>query len=443
MAIRICRAKLAEVAADLQGGETSPAEYAEECCDRIDELDAELRSFLPEPNRHDRLREEAEALQDRFPDPENRPPLFGVPVGVKDIIHVEGFETRAGTALPPELFAGPEAACVERLCEAGALVLGKTYTTEFAGMSPAPTRNPHDLNHTPGGSSSGSAAAVAAGLCPLALGTQTGGSVIRPASFCGIVGLKPSFGRIPRDGVLERSESADHVGTFTQDVAGAEIAASVLCEDWGETTGSAGPAGPADPDGFPTIGIPEGGYLDHATEEAQTAFRSGMKRLEEAGCSVERVTVPTFENFEALDRRHRRLTAGELALVHQEWFDEYRALYRTASAETIDRGREVTVGELAEGRASRLELRAELDDLMADHDLDLWAAPAAPGPAPASLGTTGDPVMNRPWTHAGLPVVTLPAKTTDDGLPIGIQFAAPFGADEKLLAWAGRIEGTL
>ena len=434
MSIRTCRAELAEVAAGLRCGETSLAEYAAECCDRIDDLDAELRSFLPEPDRRKRLREEAKTLSDRFSDPDDRPPLFGVPVGVKDIIHTEGFETRAGTALPPELFSGPEATCVERLREAGALVLGKTHTTEFAGMSPAPTRNPHNLAHTPGGSSSGSAAAVAAGLCPLALGTQTGGSVIRPAAFCGIVGLKPSFRRIPRDGVLERSESADHVGTFTQDVAGAEIAAAVLCDDWEAV---------AEPEGHPTIGIPEGGYLEHASEEARNALQAGMDRLETAGCSVERVTVPTFEAFEELDRRHQRLTAGELALVHQEWFDEFRACYRTASAETIERGREVTVGELAEGRASRLELRAELEDLMEESDLDLWAAPAAPGPAPASLGTTGDPVMNRPWTHAGLPVVTLPSGETGGGLPLGIQFAAPFGADERLLAWAGRIEDSL
>ena len=440
MTIRTYQAELAEAVADLRSGETTPSEYAEACCDRIDEVDDDLRSFLPESARRERLREQAQKLHDRFPDPDDRPPLFGVPVGVKDIIHVDGLATRAGTALPPELFAGPEATCVERLYEAGALVLGKTHTTEFAGGSPAPTRNPYNLEHTPGGSSSGSAAAVAAGLCPLALGTQTGGSVIRPASFCGIVGLKPSFGRIPRDGVLERSESADHVGTFTQDVSGAEIAVSMLCEDWGGTAGS---SDPADSDGFPTIGIPEGSYLDDASEDVRNALQAGMDRLEKAGCSVERITVSTFEAFEALDRRHGKLTDGELALVHHEWFDEYRALYRTASAETIERGREVTVGELAEARASRFELRAELEDLMEDHDLDLWAAPAAPGPAPASLGTTGNPVMNRPWTHAGLPVVTLPAETTDGGLPIGIQFAAPFMADERLLAWAKVLEDEL
>lgn len=434
MTIRIHRAKLLEAADELRSDEASPVEFAVRCCDRIDDVDEELRAFVPEPDRRDRLREEARHLLDRFPDPDDLPLLFGVPVGIKDIIHVDGFETRAGTALPPELFRGPEAACVERLREAGALVLGKTHTTEFAGMAPGPTRNPHDIEHTPGGSSSGSAAAVAAGCCPLALGTQTGGSVIRPAAFCGIVGLKPSFERIPRDGVLERSESADHVGTFTQDVAGAELAAAVLCDDWGEVP---------EPEGYPTIGIPEGGYLDRASEAAREALRAGTTRLEEAGCSVERITVPTFEEFDALDRRHRRLTAAEHALVHEEWFDDYRAFYRTRSAETIERGREVTVGELAEARASRLGLRAELEDLLEDHELDLWAAPASPGPAPATIATTGDPVMNRPWTHAGVPVVTLPAAESDEGLPLGIQFAAPFMDDENLLSWAKVLEDAL
>jgi len=153
-------------------------------------------------------------------------------VGIKDIFHVDGFVTRAGTRVPPERFAGPEAASVALLREAGALIAGKTVTTEFAYFEPGPTRNPHNPAHTPGGSSSGSAAAVAAGLCQLALGTQTIGSVIRPAAFCGVVGFKPSFGRIPTSGLVYFSRTIDHVGLFTQDLDGMELAASVLCRDW-------------------------------------------------------------------------------------------------------------------------------------------------------------------------------------------------------------------
>ena len=153
---------------------------------------------------------------------------------MKDIFHVKGFLTRAGSGLPVDLLTGPEAESVTQLKQAGALILGKTVTTEFAYFAPGPTRNPRNPAHTPGGSSSGSAAAVGAGLCPLALGTQTIGSILRPASFCGVVGFKPSFGRISSAGVIPFAVSLDHIGFFTQDVAGATLAAAVLCKNWGD-----------------------------------------------------------------------------------------------------------------------------------------------------------------------------------------------------------------
>ncbi len=159
-----------------------------------------VKAFLPEEGRFDRLRQEAESLLARYPHIDDRPPLFGMLVGVKDIFHVDGFTTQAGSHLPSAVLQGAQARSVTLLQRAGALILGKTVTTEFAYFSPGPTRNPHNPEHTPGGSSSGSAAAVAAGLCPLALGTQTIGSIIRPAAFCGVVGLKPGCDRISRDG---------------------------------------------------------------------------------------------------------------------------------------------------------------------------------------------------------------------------------------------------
>src|SRR5262249_2824459 len=160
------------------------------------------------------------------------PSLYGVLIGVKDIFRATGFPTRAGSRLPPELLAGDEASCVTLLKSRGALILGKTVTAEFAYIDPGPTRNPYNLDHTPGGSSSGSAAAVAAGYCSLALGTQTIGSVIRPASYCGIVGFKPSYDRIPTDGVIHVSKALDHVGLLMQDVPGMALAASILCREW-------------------------------------------------------------------------------------------------------------------------------------------------------------------------------------------------------------------
>src|SRR2546428_11304423 len=254
----ISSAPLAPTAAALRSGQLDLLTYIDEMCNRIDAAEPLIHALLPEPGRRQRLLSEAEVLQKRFPDPASRPPLYGILLGVKDIFHVDGFPTRAGSQLPAELFAGPEAACVTLLRNAGALILGKTISAEFAWIEPGPTHNPRNLDHTPGGSSSGSAAAVAAGFCPLALGTQTIGSVIRPAAFCGIVGFKPSYGRISTDGMVFFSPSLDTVGFFTQGVAGIALVAPFLCKDWK----------PAVLETLPVLGVPDGPYLEQASTEA-------------------------------------------------------------------------------------------------------------------------------------------------------------------------------
>jgi Asp-tRNA(Asn)/Glu-tRNA(Gln) amidotransferase A subunit family amidase len=414
---------LAETAAELRDGERALGEYLDGLCDRIEAVDPDVRALCSECDRRERLAADAAALEERYPDPEERPPLYGVPVGVKDIVHVDGFTTRAGSALPPELFAGPEAPLVTALREAGALVLGKTVTTEFAGFSPGLTRNPHDLGHTPGGSSSGSAAAVAAGMTPLAVGTQTGGSVVRPAAFCGVVGFKPTFDRIPTEGVLPRSRSVDTVGLFTRDVGGMRSAARAVCGGWE----------PTEADRRPVLGVPRGAYLDRASEAGLAAFEGQVDALVAAGYGVRRVRA--FEEFEAVDRRHENLTKGELALEHAAWIDDYRPFYRTTTEERIREGEAVTARQLAEGRRGRETVRERVHEAMDDHGVDVWVCPAAPGPAPDTIATTGNSVMNRPWTYAGLPAVTLPAGTVD-GLPVGLQCVGRFGEGERLLAWA-------
>ena len=200
----------------LRSGELSLLDYLDELEARFKKLEPSIHAFVPEDNRFDRLRRDARALVDRYPKPLSRPPLFGLPFGIKDIFRVEGFDTRAGSNLPPETFAGREARAVTILKSAGALILGKAVTTEFAYFGPGPSRNPHNLDHSPGGSSSGSAAAVAAGLCPIATGTQTIGSIVRPASFCGIVGFKPSYERISRSGVIPLATWLSPVATWTE-----------------------------------------------------------------------------------------------------------------------------------------------------------------------------------------------------------------------------------
>jgi Asp-tRNA(Asn)/Glu-tRNA(Gln) amidotransferase A subunit family amidase len=404
------------------------------------EREPEVRAFLPEEGRFERLRREMETLQARWPDrtdpsdrsdpsdSKRRPPLFGVPIGVKDIFHVDGFPTRGGSRLPPEALRGPEAASVKILKEAGALILGKTVSTEFAFFAPGPTRNPWNPEHTPGGSSSGSAAAVGAGLCPLALGTQTIGSILRPAAFCGVVGFKPSYERISRDGVIPLAPSLDHVGFFTPNVAGAQRAAAVLCRDWR----------PAAAGRKPRLGIPEGPYLERASGEGLVHFRQVCHRLIDAGFEVEH--VPALSDFGEIVERHFRITAAEIAHVHRDWFARFGDLYAAKTAELIRRGQTVTDDELARDLDGREELRDVLTSLMDQHDLDLWISPPALGAAPRGLDSTGDPVMNLPWSHAGMPAIALPAGRNAAGLPLGLQVVARWWADEALLAWAQELE---
>lgn len=420
---------LADAVASLRADDTDPTAYLATLEARAEQVEPRIEALLEEADRWDRLEREARALEARYDDPATRPPLYGVPVGVKDIFHAEGFPTRAGADVPPGSVTGPEADSVRALKDAGALVLGKTVTTEFAYFEPGPTRNPHDTEHTPGGSSSGSAAAVAAGLCPLALGSQTIGSVIRPAAFCGIVGLKPTYGRIPIDGVLPVAPSVDHVGFFTQDVAGAELAASVLYGNWRPESVEE-----------PTLGVPEGPYLAQADQEALDAFREQVARLEETGYDVRRVDL--LGDVEDVNDRHQALVAAETALSHSERFAEYGNLYAEATADLIREGHEVSVGELSEARTGRGKLREDVERTMDRGGIDLWLCPGAPGPAPEGIDTTGDPVMNLPWTHSGQPAMALPAGELD-GLPLGLQCVARYGDDERLVQWAAGIAGAI
>ena len=424
---------LAASTADLRNDEQRLLAHIHAICDRIDWADPHIHAFVAEPHRRARLVEEAVDLIDRYPESESHPPLFGALVGVKDIFRVDGFYTRAGSELPKELFEGDEARVVTRLRQAGALIAGKTVSTEFAYFQPGPTRNPHNLNHTPGGSSSGSAAGVAAGFFPLALGTQTIGSTIRPAAFCGIIGFKPSYDRIPTDGLLYFSKSLDQVGLFTQEIAGMVLAASVLCDGWD--------SGVAVPDRGPVLAVPEGPYLAKAWPQGLDSFWESLSKLEKAGAQI--VSVPFLEEFDELDEQHRRMMAAEAAQVHVHWYAEYEHLYSEHMKEIMYTGSRVGAQELAEAQAARFVLRQQSAEKLDAAGADLWVAPPAPGPAPEGIHATGSPVMNLPWTNAGVPALNLPVEFTRSGLPMGLQLVARFGEDEKLLAWAKRIEGML
>jgi Asp-tRNA(Asn)/Glu-tRNA(Gln) amidotransferase A subunit family amidase len=404
--------------------------------DRIAHTDPELRAFVDEPGRAERVRAEADALAGRWPDPARRPPLYGVPLGVKDVFRVDGLPTRAGSTLPAEEFAGPEAVAVARLRAAGAVLAGKTVTAEFAYFAPGPTRNPHHPEHTPGGSSSGSAAAVAAGLVPLALGTQTVGSVIRPAAYCGCIGFKPTYGRVPCDGVVPNAPTFDTVGLFAADLALATEAAAALVNGWAPV-----PSG-----GRPVLGVPSGPYLDQAELGACGEFAAQISALRAAGYLVRE--VPALDDIAGVNQRQITVNLVELARTHEAWFDRYADRYRQQTAAAIREGRSIDAATYTAALDEVHSFRRTLPALMTDAGVDVWICPSATGPAPHGLDTTGSPVMSVPWTQAGLPALSLPAGAVarepgGPALPVGLQCVGRPGADEQLLGWAEGIATAL
>lgn len=420
----ITSAPLDPIVQDLRNGKIDLHDQIDLICDHIDSHDPVINSLLPEPGYRDRLHAEAELLQKAYPITAERPSLYGILVGVKDIIRVEGFLTRGGSQLDPGLFNGPEASVVSLLRQAGALILGKTVTTEFAYFEPGPTRNPHNIKHSPGGSSSGSAAAVAAGFCQLSLGTQTIASINRPAAFCGIIGYKPSYGRIPSDGILRFSRSADHLGYFCQDISGIIRTARVLCSGWHDLNVTH----------RPVMAIPRGKYLEQAETEALKTFNLQISKLHEAGYTVKEVNI--LDDLEAVTARHQALISAEFAVEHSSLYSQFANFYRPRTAGLIEEGWNVSENELAEARISQKMLREELETVMSSAGIDLWLAPAATGSAPAGIEYTGNPAMSLPWTNAGLPALSLPAGVSGNGLPLGLQIVGSFQGDELLLAWA-------
>lgn len=411
---------------DLRAGVLSLPDFLAQIESKFTEREPDVLACISEEDRFHRLHEDAETLALSYPDPNRRPALFGALVGVKDIFHVEGFTTHAGSRLPSEILQGKEAESVTRLKNAGALILGKTVTTEFAYFTPGPTRNPHHLEHTPGGSSSGSAAAVAAGFCHIALGTQTIGSVIRPAAFCGVVGFKPTYESISREGVIPLSPTFDHIGFFTTDIATAKQAANVLIRDWKLDS----------PTQKPILGIPEGPYLACASDYALACFNDLCLSLTDAGYELRRIRV--MDDFQEIRNRHDAIMSYDASQVHKNWFAKYETLYSAKFSDLIKRGR--SVSNLQSLLSARDALRTSITQAMEENQIDIWVCPPAVGPAPKGLNSTGDPVMCLPWTQIGFPAVNIPTTKNEAGLPMGLQLVGKWDADESLLAWAEDIE---
>lgn len=410
---------MADAAGALARGVLRPEELVEACLARIEARDAEIHAWVDFDASGARERARRSGMDTQ------RGPLHGIPIAVKDIIDTEELATERGS----ELFAGrrPErdAACVALLRAAGALVLGKSVTTEFAYFAPGPTANPHNPLHTPGGSSSGSAAAVADFQVPCALGTQTAGSMIRPAAFNGVFGFKPSFGMFPLEGVLPLAPSLDTLGLFCRDLSDLSLLGAALTR--GRRFHSVAP--PA----TPRVALLRTPYWSRGDNTMCASLEALADTLRSEEVPVVEIEAPALEGLAELQNTLLAAEAGEtlgpvVAVDPSKTRPETRALL--AQAAEIEPGFPTAL-EAGVARAGRF-LR---DDVFTRADLVL--TPAAVGEAPVGLDATGDPLFNRIWTLLGLPCVSVPIGRGERGLPLAAQFVGPRDRDEALIAGVG------
>jgi aspartyl-tRNA(Asn)/glutamyl-tRNA(Gln) amidotransferase subunit A len=423
---------LSEASRLIEGGVLSPGGLLEALIKRIDRLEPVLEAWVTID--YEGARAAAEVLDKEAEEGRVRGALHGIPVGVKDIFYTEGLRTTMGSPIYREFIPTFDATSVARLREAGAIILGKTETTEFALSDPAPTRNPWNTEHTPGGSSSGSAAAVSSGMCPAALGTQTGGSVIRPAAFCGVVGMKPTYDLISRRGVFPLSWSLDHVGFFTRSVEDAAVMLEALAEREIPVGGKARDESPP-----PRLGMLRGFFQEKAVESVWWGFEDAVERLSDAGAEISETPPPP--SFRVVHAAHRLIMASEAASVHEEHFRERKDDYRIGLRGTIASG--LMVPASAYLRALRIRSRFIREAEATLKGVDCLITPPAPTPALLGLESTGDPAFNAPWSFAGFPSMTLPSGLTGNGLPLGVQLIDGPYEESHLLEVAGWCEGVL
>jgi len=364
-------------------------------------------------------------------------PLHGVAVGIKDIVDVRGLPTEDGTVLHAGRQPVRDATVVSRLRAAGAVILGKTVTTELASYAPGKTRNPHDPEHTPGGSSSGSAAAVAAAMVPIALGSQTNGSIIRPASFCGVYGFKPSFGLVPRSGVLQLSRALDHVGVLARTLEDiALITECIAGFDDGDADTQPPRARPPlsavlaqEPPLPPRLALVKTPFWDRLDADAQAAFEELAQAL---GAQAQPFELPASA-AQAIDW-HRTLFEADLAAAFEIEYERGADKLSASMRGQIERGRQVLALDYCKALARIGILNEGFAELFSD--FDAIVTPATLGTAPKGLAATGDPLLATLWTYCGMPALSLPLARGENGLPLGIQLVGARGDDARLLRTA-------
>jgi Asp-tRNA(Asn)/Glu-tRNA(Gln) amidotransferase A subunit family amidase len=414
-------------AAAIRAGETTSAEIVNACLERIRAIDPALQAWI-------HVDDAGARAAARAADAAVRPgatlgPLHGVPIGVKDIIDVAGMPTTAGARPFAHTLPARDATCVARLRAAGGIVLGKTHTTQFAYRDPAPTRNAWNTAHTPGGSSSGSAAAVAARQVPVALGSQTVGSILRPAAYNGIVGLKGTNGLVPLEGVVPLGFSLDHIGPLTRSVDDAALVLGVM----------AGRPLKPEPIETPRLAVARELFA-RAESEVRKHLEAVVERLAKEGARVEDVRLPA--SFAELADAALITLEVEAATYHAPTFAKYADDYGPGMAEMLTRGLKHSGIEYVAASRTRARVRDEVAPLLAQHDALL--SPTAPAPAPAGLTWTGDASLCQPWSTLGAPSISVPSGLSVQRLPMALQLVQAPAGDARLLGaavWCERVLG--
>jgi Asp-tRNA(Asn)/Glu-tRNA(Gln) amidotransferase A subunit family amidase len=412
-----------DLARRLEAGELTPRRLIEMCAGAIAAREGDVGAFVVldlEGARHAAEDKRLASL-----------PLRGLPVGFKDIFDTADLQTQYGSPIYAGHRPAADASAVVLTRQAGGIVIGKTVTTQFASLVPSPTRNPHNVAHTPGGSSAGSAAAVAAGMAPLAFGTQTAGSVIRPAAFCGVAALKPSYRLIPMVGVKTVSWHLDTAGLFGAGVADVAFAAAAILQR--DLRVDRTPPAP------PRLGLARTHLWPKASPAMQKAVETAARIAAAAGATVVDLHLPTSleeafaAQFVIQDYENIRALAFE--------YESHRERIDTLLREQLDRAIAITADDYDAARRTASRARQVLADVMADCDAIL--TPSAPGAAPRGLGATGDPMFNRLWTLMGAPCVNVAGLSDDGGLPLGVQIVGRFGRDRGALEAALFVEGAI
>jgi aspartyl-tRNA(Asn)/glutamyl-tRNA(Gln) amidotransferase subunit A len=426
----------------IRQGRLSSVELLETCLQGIDRYEAKVHAWVLVDREG--ARKAAKEHDQELRRGQWRGPLHGIPLGIKDIFDVFDWPTAAGSRLWQNSIARQDATVVRRLRQAGAVLVGKTVTTQYASFDPPVTRNPWNPSRTPGGSSSGSAAALACGMCLGALGSQTGGSITRPAAYCGVAGCKPTFARVSTHGVVPLAPSMDHVGPLARCVRDLAILLQVIA---GPDPLDPGCAPQPVPDYTANLQLPDGpprlgrlrGYFAHKADQAIAGILDPVcDRLRGAGARITDVALPAA--FDEVIPRHRAVMAVEAAVFHEARLRRHREDYGPNIRKLLEEGLACPATEYARCKEHQQQLSQEMAACL--DDVDVLVTPATTTPAP-DAGSTGDPAFNSPWSYTGLPTVSFPIAMSPDGLPLGVQLVGRPWEEAQLLAVAAWCEAVI